>query len=100
MKCDVSKTHFVCFLNFVHVSETALYSYSILSACTTFIHPMTDTCDGMCSQALYLYVYSTAWYYLVFLREGVPDEATGSEVGGDLGDRERCRGVRVQWREQ
>lgn len=39
-------------------------------------------------------------YYLVCLREGVSAEATGSEVGGDLGDRERCRGVRVQRREQ
>lgn len=38
--------------------------------------------------------------YLVCLREGVSGEATGSEVGDDLGDRERCHGVRVQWREQ
>lgn len=50
---------------------------------------------GMCLQR-----YSTAWYYLVCLREGVSAEATGSEVGGDLGDRERYRGVRVQRREQ
>lgn len=38
--------------------------------------------------------------YLLCLRGRVSCEATGSEVGDDLGDRERYGGIRVQRREQ